>query len=355
MTEKEELVGLAAVRAGPGHDIHEAGFEPAELATLARRCLHAAGYYPVEVENPILGDRKSGKAPMGKCWQIGDEEPECIHWDRADPRGLNTGVLCATLRALDIDISDERMADEAHELAEHHLGVSPSVRTRAGTGRRAALYRAAEGQPGKRALCAPEPSDDKIELLGRGQQLVVYGTHWSGDPLLWHGPPGILVPRDALPAVTEEQVAAYLDACAERFGWPVAPTPRAVVDDGWRPAADLRGDMPIADVVACFNAIPNWGGNIEYYTWLRLGMSAHAATGGSSAGLDAWIEWSGMRDANVCRQKWRGFGGGRIGPGTLVHEARLHQPDLKLSPRPGAAPSDERLSAALLAMRRKWR
>ena len=114
--------------------------------------------------------------------------------------------------------------------------------------------------------------------------------------------------------------------------------------------------MPIEDIRKCFAAIPNWCGNVPYDYWLRLGMAAHAASGGSGEALDAWIDWSGFRDANVCRQKWRGFGGGAIGPGTLVHEARMHAPDLKLTPRhdDGATPA-RRDMAKLMATMRKWK
>ncbi len=111
--------------------------------------------------------------------------------------------------------------------------------------------------------------------------------------------------------------------------------------------------MPIEDVRKCFSVIPNWGGTASYDYWLRLGMSAHAASGGSGEALDARVEWSGFRDAAVCRSKWRTFGGGSITAGTLVFEARQHDPDLRLAPRP--APSEERLRAALLAMKRKRR
>ncbi len=72
-------------------------------------------------------------------------------------------------------------------------------------------------------------------------------------------------------------------------------------------------------------------------------------------GLAAWIDWSGPQDANVCRRKWRSFGGGRITAGTLVHEARLCDPALRLTPRHEDATPARSDMAKLMATMRKWK
>ena len=82
-------------------------------------------------------------------------------------------------------------------------------------------------------------------------------------------------------------------------------------------------------------------------------MAVHAATGGAFDGLAAWQDWGGGRDrSDWTPRKWRDFsanGVHSIGPGTLVHEARQHQPDLALTPREG--PDTAKLRRAIAALK----
>src|SRR5262249_7122622 len=64
---------------------------------------------------------------------------------------LNTGILCDGLRPIDIDIDEPSRADEVERLALSMLGPTP-IRFRADSARRLLLYRAADGEPGKRTL-----------------------------------------------------------------------------------------------------------------------------------------------------------------------------------------------------------
>jgi hypothetical protein len=73
------------------------------------------------------------------------------------------------------------------------------------------LYRAADGEPPKIVQAGKL---GKIEILGKGQQFVAFGTHPSGAELEWFPePPGAEL-RMGLPAVTEDQIHAFLEACA---------------------------------------------------------------------------------------------------------------------------------------------
>jgi hypothetical protein len=73
------------------------------------------------------------------------------------------------------------------------------------------LYRASLGEPPK---LISKGRSGNIEALGHGQQFVAYGDHPSGAILQWlpHGPDTIA--RNSLSAVTEEQLAAFLQAAA---------------------------------------------------------------------------------------------------------------------------------------------
>jgi hypothetical protein len=90
------------------------------------------------------------------------------------------------------------------------LGPAP-IRFRLNSPRKALLYRAAEGEPGKRFIIGKA---GKIEVLGRGQQLVVAGDHESGEVLQW----SCDITEVEIVEVTEDPIQAYLQACASVIG-----------------------------------------------------------------------------------------------------------------------------------------
>ena len=104
----------------------------------------------------------------------------------------------------------------------------------------------------------------------------------------------------------------------------------------------VTGDAPIAqnpdalgeveDIVAALAAIPNE--DLGWDDWSRIGMAAWRASGGSPDGFDAWAAWSEKSDKHdpaACEERWDHWGSSsppdRIGMGSLVHEARFHQPN----------------------------
>jgi hypothetical protein len=76
-----------------------------------------------------------------------------------------------------------------------------------------------------RRFTAQDGSAHKIEVLGDGQQLAAAGIHPdTNKPFAWRGGRSpVNTPRAALPLVTETEVVALLDLCAEqlraKLGW----------------------------------------------------------------------------------------------------------------------------------------
>ena len=161
----------------------------------ARAQLWDAGFRPVPV---LTGDKK----PLGNDWttRARQDPPESV---RMAPvaHALNTGILADGLVPIDIDIDDPAIARQARALVLDRLGEAP-MRFRRNSPRCLILYRAAEGEPSKLTLTGGAHSDDnacKIEILGRGNQFVAYGSHPSGADLEWFPePPG----HEALSALT---------------------------------------------------------------------------------------------------------------------------------------------------------
>lgn len=175
------------------------------------------GYHPV----PLLTGQKHTLQPG---WQV----PDLRRPERVDPTHANTGILCAGLRVVDVDIDNAATALFVCVAVTRTLGEAP-YRKRAGSPRRAYLYRAAEGSPGKLQLKGQRGG---IEVLGNGQQLHAFGRHPDGAMLEWpHGGPADIAVAD-LPTVTEEQVATLFERCRGAIGAPEPEGPLAGTQDG---------------------------------------------------------------------------------------------------------------------------
>ena len=118
------------------------------------------------------GRRELGQGTHRKNWpeQAQRDPPTCITLG-AVRHALNTGIACAGLRAVDIDVDDPALVTQAVRLAVDMLGAT-ITRTRANSPRCLLVYRAAEGEPPKVAITGTAHSKTvarKIEALGKGQ------------------------------------------------------------------------------------------------------------------------------------------------------------------------------------------
>jgi AAA domain/Primase C terminal 2 (PriCT-2)/Bifunctional DNA primase/polymerase, N-terminal len=162
---------------------------------------------------PVIRVRSHSKAPYAQNWRRG-ESPEAL--SVVQPEAANTGLVLSGYRCIDCDIDDSQLVLETIRAARKHLPCGAIIRRRANSPRMALLYRAAEGQPCKRMVKGPK---GKIEILGLGQQVVVHGLHPSGAVIAWQNGRGPdTVPHDQVPAVSEQQITAFLSACAPLLG-----------------------------------------------------------------------------------------------------------------------------------------
>jgi hypothetical protein len=173
----------------------------------ARMRLRHAGFAPI----PCMG-----KAPAPKAWEqkIDCNADEIASWSNFFPHADNTGILTRTAPAIDIDILNPEAAEAVEALARERFEERGYVLVRIGQApKRAILLRT--DAPFKKIVgnvSAPDGSEQKIELLGDGQQVVAYGIHPdTGKPYTWHGgEPGAMTWED-LPYVTEAEAQAFVD------------------------------------------------------------------------------------------------------------------------------------------------
>ena len=189
------------------------------------------------------------------------------------------------------------------------------------------LCRAAEGEPAKRTLTGRSHTTEhscKIEVLGRGQQFVAFGRHPSGADLEWYPDgPGVLQ-YDELPEVTEDDIQAFLEACAPIIDAPVPSRPNGHDHEHDHASADPQANS--LRIAAALAEIPNYGPT-DWESWNRVGMAVWRATAGSSAGWEAFNAWSKRNqayNADVTRMRWGHYTTSpptSIGAGTIFYMA----------------------------------
>ena len=215
----------------------------------------------------------------------------------------------------------------------------PIVRYRPGSPRGAFLYAASQGEPPKRSVVGHH---GKIEVLGAGQQLVVYGLHPSGAPLVWargRGPD--TVARGDLPVVTEEQLGSFLTACAPLLGSiPELPAMRGKLASAngiamnWEMAAGIEPclwfdtlppDAKHSVIKTCLAAIDNTRDDPRD-RWFRLlfavGDAEHRGCPNARQLALEWSKrgkgWTGDQDFETVWSSWEPRQNG-VTVGTLIY------------------------------------
>src|SRR5262249_24926449 len=142
-----------------------------QRATAFRQRLLAAGYLPLPV---------NGKEPSIKGWQDIKASAAIIGtWETRYTDATSTGILTATTPAIDIDILHADAAAAVEALAREHFEERGPILVRFGKPpKRAILLRTDE--PFKRIVrefATPNGSEQRIEVLADGQQVVAFGMH----------------------------------------------------------------------------------------------------------------------------------------------------------------------------------
>nr|DAP17107.1 MAG TPA: dsDNA helicase [Caudoviricetes sp.] len=265
----------------------------------------------VETGYPVVPLSKGKKHPTTPNWQ---NSPLTAQACRQRPEGEGVGVLCGygdtPICAIDVDF---RGTDaEAKALFDALCKAYPACAMavyRVGRAPKFALLFRAEGRWLKQTTLeyvknGDESTKSQLEVLGKGQQIVLYHTHpetglpYSYPYALLSGEPTD-VPAAELPLVTYEGVQTLCDTFekfVESNGWAsVKGSERTIaVDADEALAEELVPKRPIGltiDQIRELMAprVESWG---SYTPWYQDGMRIHHETSGSSEGLALWDELS---------------------------------------------------------------
>lgn len=289
------------------------------FAAIAPR-LFALGYEVIPIP-------QGEKGPKLKDWQsIEITASRVAAWSREYSTG-NVGVRTRSTPAIDIDVTDERLAQEIEAICSRE-GFARVVRV--GSAPKRLIVCRAVGDDGVERpfrktvlkLAAPGVNINdrkavihKVEVLGLGQQFVAYGKHPKGHDYAYTSLDELLdVPVAELPVLTPEGVERLFDLIAEAaqgLAWTTQRVGTAshasVADDAllhYQPKADDI-DEPKAR-----EALQLVGDADDYDHWLKVGMSLHHQFAGRVEGLSLWHEWSANAsnyDAPALDAKWESF------------------------------------------------
>ena len=200
--------------------------------TEARTGLLDHGYQPI----PAVG-----KVPAFPGWtkrgptSAGDIEV----WSKLY-MNTNTGILCATVPCLDIDIENPDAADAIEALVRDRYEEHGAICVRFGRAPRRAIFfkTATPFKHAERKFIAPNGDPkQKVEMLASGRQVIVHGIHGgTGNPYSWFGPSLCETPRDDLPEIDEAGTNALLADIAallvDEHGYQLAPSRKSSGGNG---------------------------------------------------------------------------------------------------------------------------
>lgn len=240
------------------------------------------------------------KHPRARNWQV------TPHWDEEQLDNIEEagwfktgyGVLCKGLLVIDIDSrnggqeSYARLVEAIPEIA----GAGMIVETGRGDGGKHLYFSLPEPVP----LVTHLPQFPGLDAKSSGYVVSPGSIHASGGRyrIVYGGPDEI---EPAPPALIEmlrkpERHRAEYDGCSV--------------------------DVSHADIADMLAHIRN--DDLDYETWVRVGMAIHHATGGT--GYNLWVAWSaqsGKHNEDTCEYKWHSFGrsANPATLGTIIHFA----------------------------------
>lgn len=228
----------------------------------------------------------------------------------ADWPEAGIGVAAGRVIGIDIDVLDSPdIAKQIESLAKQMLGDTPAVRI-GHAPKRLLVYRAV--QPFNGFKYPP------IEVLGLGQQFIVYGVHPdTGKPYDWPVDTLTDLKPEELPAITESQAREFAKEAYLQIPPDLRPKTLGVGLRGVTDFASLPAQRGTLEAVQdALKLVTN--ADVDYDSWVRIGMAIKGALGDAGWPLfESWSASSTKNDVKTTAKAWRSFKPERIGAGTI--------------------------------------
>jgi len=201
------------------------------------------------------------------------------------------GVKTGELVVVDLDIPDYELVDDFENLCLSTLGHAP-IRF-GNTPKRSLFYKLESGELVKQMTTAHIDGAKKyqVEILGAGQQSVVFGVHPdTQSPYYWMDESLLDVPLNELAVVTPDQISALRDVFEARLS--------AKFGNGQLQAHQLSPKLAMSKEVLPANCdgvtdALNYLDPQDYETWVAVGYALKSA--GRADALSIFQDWSKKR------------------------------------------------------------
>lgn len=295
------------------------------------------GYDPIPLVPQEKRPRDEGWTTLEYNTTQLDEELRDATRRNVIPFGI--GLRCGTLRGLDIDVTDGDVMRRLETIVRKRKWLGSVVARQGQPPKLLFPFRSVDG-PKRTVTLRKETSQQRIEVLGRGQQFVVSGVHpVTHTPYVLmnakHAPVHVLPPFKELPYLDEDQITELLSELVtelERHGYATTRAPSTPgktnagtpSTPGVFPGPRWNAENEGAAADALMKITPDCGRE----DWLAIAMAIHAGTHGDDEGFDLFHTWSSGGFHNVRPQKYKGEAacrktwasikpGGGVGTGTL--------------------------------------
>lgn len=264
----------------------------------------------------MVGPASERKRPDTRNWQNPDRSFVTVLPAKC-AAGAGLGVRTAANPS--VDIEDSPHAGALRQAVEDFVGVQCSWRTRPGSNSTATLLRLDDPfgvTVKKMAIYEQGAVKPLVEILGMGAQVMVSGTHPSGDELVWtEGVPE----RDKLwggEASQFQDLLNHLQATLEDLGL----TNLRVTGHSLVPGQQGSGDEQISiedarDLIGLLDT-----NALDYDEWIRVCLALKGATDGAVEARDLWLEFSDKYEGQVTKDAgyvWDTASPTQIGAGAL--------------------------------------
>jgi hypothetical protein len=261
--------------------------------------------------------------------------------ERWDMQENNVGLRTKYYPTFDIDCYDGRLSFDLRNIIQRAVGsiTRPIERTRDTTGRIALVYKIHPlAAPFKKMLLRAQKGSVgfEIEVLGDGQQMVLAGTHPSGERYNINNHPLDLWTADKLPTLDQDKAVKALEDCGkflEGKGFQVE-----IKTGNQNSYSASMGNLSVAqasdeeweEIKQAMVRVPNE--DVDWDEWLKVGFALRACAGDIPERIveaqdmfSAWSAKSDKFDENFTDHKWnndidKNFTG-NVSAGTIFYRA----------------------------------
>lgn len=220
-------------------------------------------------ENGFVIMPVDGKAAFVKnfnaLWRL-DQSVSTINKWITTHGGNNTGLCLGEVVAIDIDIDEPTLANDVHSYVEAQLGETPFVRF-GRQPRRVLLYRVDRrwAENLLKGWSIGSTQSGKVELLGPGKQVVIFGTHPdTGTAYFWPQRSPLTATIDEVPWIDFEVLDAFKVKLDERL----RPTPTvAKAPAPSKPSTPTTVDHTPVHANWSVSFLPEEGERADYIYW----------------------------------------------------------------------------------------